>query len=150
MPTLDPGGDYLTRVWRDHVYPLAQKMEMPLRMPPVQPRSRRAHEAAKWADSLDCFDEYNTALFRAFFQFGLDIGKIGILEQLAADLHLDQAALLKALETNHFTGDVLQDQEDARRIGVNAVPAFALSEHVIASGVQSAARLRELIGRRSS
>jgi len=125
-------------------------MEMPLHLPPAQPRSRRAHEAAKWADSHDRFDEYNTALFRAFFQFGLDIGKTEILEQLAADLDLDPTALLKALETNQFTGDVLQDQEDASRIGVNAVPAFAVNEQVVASGVQSASSLRKLIGRQSS
>ena len=43
---LDPKGEYLTSAWRDHVYPLAAKMKLPMKMPPIQPRSRLAHEAA--------------------------------------------------------------------------------------------------------
>ena len=86
LPTLDPKGDYLTNAWNSHVYPLAEKMNMPLKMPPIQPRSRLAHEAAKWAEGQGAFDIFNTALFRAFFEFGRDIGDRDILVNLARDL----------------------------------------------------------------
>jgi predicted DsbA family dithiol-disulfide isomerase len=56
VPTLDPDGDYLVSAWQNHVYPLAAKMNMPLKRPPIQPRSRLAHAAAKWADEQGCFD----------------------------------------------------------------------------------------------
>src|SRR5690349_20458119 len=48
-PTLDPDGDYLDRVWNQSVYPMAQDRGMNIRLPPVQPRSRKAHEAADFA-----------------------------------------------------------------------------------------------------
>jgi predicted DsbA family dithiol-disulfide isomerase len=145
VPLLDPGGDYLTTVWRDHVYPLAQKMNMPLKLPPIQPRSRLAHEAVKWAGSHDRLHEYNLALFKAFFRDGLDIGKQEVLTQLAVDLGLDPDALSAALDGNVFSGEVIADEDEARLIGVTAVPAFALDGRVLAAGVQTVDRLQSLL-----
>lgn len=39
VPTLDPGGEYLHRVWNSSVHPMAADRGMTLRLPPVQPRS---------------------------------------------------------------------------------------------------------------
>jgi 2-hydroxychromene-2-carboxylate isomerase len=75
VPTLDPKGEYLKRAWRDSVYPLSQKMGFNMKLPPVQPRSRMAHEAAHWARAAGCFNDYNLAIFRAFFEKGEDLGK---------------------------------------------------------------------------
>lgn len=142
---LDPRGDYLTTIWRDHVYPMASKMNMPLQLPPIQPRSRRAHEAAKWADTYGRLQEYNLALFKAFFSDGLNIGEKKVLMELAAELKLDPEDLLAALESDRFTGAVVADEDEARRIGVKAVPAFAIDGQLIAAGVQTADRLQSLL-----
>jgi len=100
-PSRDPAGEYLTRVWRDSVYPLAEQLGVTMRLPPIQPRSRRAHEAAKWAQTRDQFDAYNEALFRAFFERGEDISEIDVLEKLARALQLDNSSLRAALEPNN-------------------------------------------------
>jgi predicted DsbA family dithiol-disulfide isomerase len=120
-------------------------MNMPLKRPPIQPRSRLAHEAAKWADKQGFFEEYNLALFRAFFQHGKDIGDIGILRELAADLGLDTESLNTSLENGEFTEIVQADAEEARQVGVRAVPAFVTNGEVLAAGVQSKERLLELL-----
>ena len=65
VPTLDPDGDYLHNVWGRSVYPLAEQLGIDIKLPPVQPRSRRAHEAAHWARRHGKFRQYNDALFRA-------------------------------------------------------------------------------------
>jgi len=142
---LDPHGEYLTHAWRDHIYPLAAKMNLPMKMPPLQPRSRLAHEAAKWAGSQERLADYNLALFRAFFQFGRDIGDQQVLMDLAAELGLDPAALAQALESHQFKVKVLEDEEEAQRLGIRAVPSFVANGRVLASGVQTAERLRELL-----
>ena len=143
MPTLDPDGDYLVSAWQNHVYPLAAKMNMPLKRPPVQPRSRLAHEAAKWADSQGHFEEYHLALFRAFFEHGKDIGEIEILKQLAVDLKLDAESLQISLKNGDYTAMVLADEHEAGQVGVRAVPAFVVNGKVQAAGVQTAERLHE-------
>ena len=145
IPTLDPDGEYLVSAWRNHVYPLAAKMNMPLKRPPVQPRSRLAHEAAKWADRHGSFDEYNIALFRAFFEHGKNIGDIDILKNLAVDLKLDAESLHLSLKNSDFTATVLADENEAGQVGVRAVPAFVINGKVQAAGVQSAKRLYELL-----
>jgi predicted DsbA family dithiol-disulfide isomerase len=113
----------------------------------VQPRSRLAHEAAKWASSQGRFEEYNIAIFRAFFEHGDDIGQPDVLCRLAADIGLDSHALRASLDKGEFTDQVMADEDEAQKIGVRAVPAFATNSLIMASGVQTAARLQELIRR---
>ena len=118
-----------------------------MKRPPVQPRSRLAHEAAKWAEKQGCFEEYNLALFRAFFEHGKNIGDIEILKGLASDLKLDAESLLISLKNGDYTAMVLADEDEAIQVGVRAVPAFVVNGKVQAAGVQSTEKLHELLSR---
>lgn len=120
-------------------------MNMPLKLPPIQPRSRPAHEAAKWAKNLDHAAQYNLAVFRAFFEFGLDIGNQQILMDLANEMGLDPEDLAEALDSRRFREEVLRDEEEAQKMGIRAVPSFVSDGRLLASGVQTAERLRELL-----
>ena len=147
MPSLDPAGEYLTRVWRDSVYPLAERLGLTVRLPPVQPRSRRAHEAAQWAREANHFDDYNAALFRAFFERGEDIGERDVLLKLARDLQLDESSLRAALESKKFEASVVADEREAAELGLSGVPAFVADRRLALSGVQSLAGLQGLVSR---
>jgi len=149
-PSLDPAGEYLTRVWRDSVYPLAERLGMTMRLPPIQPRSRRAHEAAKWAQTEDQFDAYNTALFRAFFERGEDISDIDVLAKLARDLGVDDSTLRTSLESKQFEPSVTADEREAAELGVHAVPAFVFNRRFALTGVQPTAALEEMVNRASA
>ena len=145
VPALDPGGEYLRRAWRDSVYPLAAKLGIPMKLPPVQPRTRLAHQAAHWARAQGRFDDYHPALFRAFFERGADIGQVAVLTDLAAGLGLDGAALREALGRREFEPSVLADERDAEALGVRGVPAFVASRRALLSGVQPVENLRQLV-----
>jgi predicted DsbA family dithiol-disulfide isomerase len=147
VPTLDPAGGYLTRVWQGSVYPLAERLGVTMRLPPVQPRSRRAHEAAHWARTLGRFDDYNASVFRAFFERGEDISRVDVLLRQAADLRLDSSNLRAALERREFEASVLADEREAAELGVSGVPAFVADRRLTLSGVQSPEGLRELVER---
>jgi len=147
VPARDPADEYLTRVWRDSVYPLAARLGVTMRLPPVQPRSRRAHEAAKWAKTQKQFDAYNEAVFRAFFERGEDIGNIDVLVQLASGLDLDESSLRAALESKQFESMVLADEEEAAELGVHAVPAFVADRRFALTGVQPVAALEQMVDR---
>lgn len=120
-------------------------MNMVMKRPSIQPRSRLAHEAAKWAGCQSMFEQYNIALFRAFFEQGRNIGDIEVLKDLAAGLELDPVSLAQALQNGEFTSMVLADEGDAVQAGVRAVPAFVVNDKVLAAGVQTAERLHELL-----
>ena len=147
VPKRDPNGEYLERVWRESVYPLAERLGMTMRLPPIQPRSRRAHEAAKWAQTQNRFDAYNQSIFRAFFERGEDIESVDVLIKLAGELQLDESSLRVALNEKLFEAAVIADENEATRIGVHAVPAFVANRQYALSGVQTLTALTELIER---
>ena len=147
VPTLDPGGEYLRTAWRDSVYPLAERLGVLMRLPPVQPRTRLTHQAAHWARAGGRFDEMHAAIFRALFERGEDIGDAGVLAALAAGVGLDGGRLRAALASREFEAGVLEDERDAQELGVGGVPAFVADRRAALSGVQPAENLRRLAAR---
>lgn len=128
VPTLDPAGDYLRTAWAGSVYPMAERRGMTLRLPPVQPRSRKAHEAAAHARAHGRFDAMHRAIFRALFEHGRDIGQPEVLLDLAASVGLDPEALRAALAQGRYTEQVLHDQRLAQELGISAVPTMLLRQ----------------------
>ena len=61
VPTLEPGGEYLRTTWARAVYPMAEQRGMTLKLPPVQPRSRLALEAAEFAKDAGAFPAFSPA-----------------------------------------------------------------------------------------
>lgn len=134
VPALDPKGDYLAKAWKNSVYPLAERLGVMMRLPPIQPRSRRAHEAAHWARSKGRFQDYHESVFRAFFERGENIGEIEVLMSLASELDLDAESLRQALEHHEFEPSVVADESDAQVLGITGVPAFIADRKAARTG----------------
>ena len=49
------------------------------------------------------------------------------------------------LDSHQFTGEVGGDEEEAQRLGIRAVPSFVSNGRILATGVQTPDRLRELL-----
>ena len=147
IPTLPPGGEYLHRVWNASVYPMAESLGIAMKLPPVQPRSRLAHEAACWAQTQGKFEEMNAAIFRAFFERGENIGEREVLVSLASALDLKSDSLRRTLESRDFEKSVIADEQTAEQLGVSGVPAFVANRTFALSGVQSFKTLKMLVER---
>jgi len=151
VPTLEPDGEYLRTTWARAVYPMAAQRGMTLRLPPVQPRSRLAHEAEHHARRVGRGDEMRRALFRAFFEDGRDIGDIGVLVDVGTAVGLAPDDLRRALQRGDETDAVLADQRQATELGIRGVPAMVLTtpahagDAVLVSGAQPFVALRHAI-----
>lgn len=145
VPARDPQGEYLQKAWKNSVYPLAEGFGITMKLPPIQPRSRLAHEAAHWARSKGRFDDYHQAIFRAFFERGEDIGAIAVLTSLASGLGMESESLRKALENREFKESVLDDEREAQTLGVTGVPAFIANRKGALTGVQPVESLKQLV-----
>jgi predicted DsbA family dithiol-disulfide isomerase len=159
VPTRDPDGEYLHTVWGRSVYPMAEERGLELRLPPVQPRSRQAHEAVAFAREHGRFDRMHGALFGAFFADGRDIGKVDVLAKIAGEVGVDGAALRSALEEGRYTEQVAADRAMAERLGIGGVPAIVAlgpGETLDSAGVEGVsgahpdATLRQLLERAAS
>ncbi len=155
IPALDPDGEYLHRVWNASVYPMARSLGMTLRLPPVQPRSRKAHEAAEYAREEGRFEEMHSALFKAFFEDGKDIGEEEVLLEIGVTSGLGREGLRVALREDRYAQKVISDEELSRRLGVTFVPTMfvglagePLEEREAISGAQHySGRLESVVER---
>lgn len=144
-PLLDPQGEYLTRTWSQAVYPLAEQRKMGLKLPPVQPRSRKALEAAEFAREQGRFDVFHEALFRAFFQDGRDIGQTEVLLKIGEQVGLDRDALRQVLATDRYKEKILQDQAEATRLGITGVPTYVVDGRYFVVGAQPYEALKQAV-----
>jgi predicted DsbA family dithiol-disulfide isomerase len=145
VPMIDPNSEYLRRGWSDSVAPLAARLGVTMRFPPVKPRTRLTHEAAHWARVQGRFEDYHDEIFRAFFERGEDVGDADVLVALALKLKLDSDSLHQALINHEMAASVLADEHEAARLGVSGVPAFVANRKAAMSGVQPVENLRKLM-----
>lgn len=104
--------------------PLAEALGVEMEMPPVVPRTRKAHEAARLAASRGIGPAMREAIFAAYFRDGRDIGRIDVLAGLGAALGLDATETKVVLDVDSLSAEVAADEALARRLGITAVPAL--------------------------
>lgn len=117
LPPADAGA------WMDALRPLADELGLPLRVPaPV--RTRKAHEAAAFAQSRGAGAAMRDALFAAHFAEGLDIGRIDVLVEIGDAAGLDRSELKVVLDVDSLAPRIQAEQAAARRAGVEGVPTL--------------------------
>lgn len=148
-PTLRPETGYLPEVWANSVYPMAERLGVPIVLPKVspQPYTHTAFEGFFFADEHGKGAEYNAKVFRAFFQEQQDIGQIDVLAGIAREIGLDSAEFEAALRDRRYEP---KHQEALRHavdeVRVRAVPTIVVGDHRI-NGVPDAADLTAAVDR---
>lgn len=87
------------------------------------------------------------ALFRGYFQEGLDIGDHAVLARLAGGAGLDADAVARLLAGDAGREEVVREDAGFRSGGLSGVPTFALEGHVLFSGAMPAERMAEAFRR---
>ena len=145
-PTLRPEGDYLQSTWRDVVYPMAERMGVPIVLPRVspQPYSRLAFEGFAYAAERGLGQRYTEQIFRAFFVRQRDIGRPEVLRDVAADLGLDTDDFRAALGSGRYGEAHQQALRRARELEITVVPTFIIEGRRL-EGMPSAEALHRLL-----
>jgi predicted DsbA family dithiol-disulfide isomerase len=145
--TLRPEGEYLQRAWSQSVYPLAQRMGVPIALPPVspQPHTHLAFEGYQYAREHGKGNEYNHQVLEPFFVEGQDIGDVGVLTKLAGEVGLDERGFEEALRSRKYREAHRRVLHHAREeVGVSGVPLFVIGIQTF-SGVQDRETLEVVI-----
>ena len=96
----------------------------------------KAHELLHFAKAHGMQLELAERLFRAYFVEGRHVGRVEDLADLAAEVGLDRAEALAALESSQYLSAVRADQETAGEYGINGVPFFVIDGKYGVSGAQ--------------
>ena len=102
----------------------------------VTPNTFAGHRLLWWARDKGSQDILADALFRAYFTEGLDIGKNDVLAKVAADAGLSEKDAKRFLESDQGRNEVLEEEQEGRRRGLNGVPFFVINGIPAFSGAQ--------------
>ena len=118
---------------------LADEIEISLAQPERRPRTRKAHEAARFAREAGVEESLRERIYAAYWTGGRDIGRIDTLTELAEAAGLEGMRLKIALDIDLYADAVGADRNAAGRLGITGVPTLI---------VESGAAARLLVGAR--
>jgi len=89
-------------------------------------RTHYALEGAAYAQDKEPerFDDYNEAVYRAFWERSEDISDLEVLGSLAEGAGLDKAAFLAAVSAKAYYQEIVRFDDDAYAADVTHVPTF--------------------------
>ncbi|MEX0722986.1 MAG: DsbA family oxidoreductase [Gracilimonas sp.] len=116
---------------------MAEKAGLKYDMDSVQPtNSFNAHQLIHLAKNYGKQDEMKEALLKAYFTEGKHIGNPEVLKEIAKSIGIDSQEAARVIDDNTYSNKVMEDVEQAHRLGVQGVPFFYIDEKYGLSGAQ--------------
>ena len=95
-----------------------------------------AHRLLHFAAANGKEKEMNELLFKAYFTNALHIGRHEVLTALAAEAGLDPIEAKVMLESDRYTSEVREDEQEGSKLGITGVPFFVIDRKYGISGAQ--------------
>ena len=111
-------------------------LDMDPEVPQRIPNTLDAHRMVHWAGLEGRQTPMVSALFRAYWREGRDIGDPAVLATLAGEVGMDAALAARLLASDADADDIRARDQDARKKGVTAVPTFLIARQYVLSGAQ--------------
>ncbi|WP_202562796.1 DsbA family protein [Agreia sp. COWG] len=99
----------------------------------------KAHELIHYAKAHGVQLEAKERLLKAYFEEGRNVGRIEDLADLAAEIGLERADVVRSLTSGEHLAAVRADQRQAEEYGIQGVPFFVIDGRYGISGAQDAA-----------
>ena len=100
------------------------------------PNTLDAHRLIHWAGIEQRQTPVVSALFKAYFVDGRDIGDKAVLAEIAGECGLDAAMMATLLEGEADADDIRARDTHARERGVTGVPTFVIANQHVLTGAQ--------------
>jgi predicted DsbA family dithiol-disulfide isomerase len=110
-----------------------------------QTNTIKAHELLHFAKAKGRQIDMKERLLKAYFVDGRHVGLAEELADLAAEIGLDRAEALQALESQVYLADVKADVAQAQAYGIQGVPFFVIDGKYGVSGAQDAAAFTNML-----
>jgi len=96
----------------------------------------KAHQLLHFAKEHGLQLEMKERLLSAYFVEGRHVGRVEDLADLAAEIGLNRADVIRSLEADEYLEAVGADMQQARQYGINGVPFFVIDGRYGISGAQ--------------
>lgn len=145
--TLKVEDAYLPDIWKRSVYPMAERLGVPIKLPKIspQPRTDKAFQVFAMAEDQGVGDDFTMKVMKAFFQEEKDIGDNEILADLAADIGLERNTVLNALNEKTYAERHYEAQRHAvDEANISSVPTIIIGQKTF-RGVPSLSEIQKAI-----
>ena len=106
--------------------------------------SRLAQELGLWAEDQNRGDQFHQAAFESYFVKGENLADRTVLIRLAVKVGLFEKEAEAVLHTRSYADNVDTHWQEARQLGINAVPTFLMGFNRVV-GAQSYEALADLV-----
>ena len=113
---------------------MADDVGLPMVFPDRLPNTRLAHEATEYANRKGKGLEFHRAVFDRYYGRGEDISQWNVLMTVASEIGLDGADMRREVESGKFSEVVGIHLEEARELGIEAVPTYILNDEYAVVG----------------
>ncbi len=105
----------------------------------VGPNTLDAHRLLHWAsiEGREVQDRVATALFKANFEEGRNVGDHTVLAEIAESCGMDRKVVENLLKSDADIDTILGEIDAAQKMGVNGVPFFIIDGQYAISGAQT-------------
>ena len=103
------------------------------------------HRLVKWATRFDKQTPMKLALFDAYFGQGLSVDDHNVLLDAAQQAGLDRNLAAEVLNSDEYSEQVRQEEQQYQQAGVSSVPAFVINQKYLISGAQEPDSLAEAL-----
>jgi predicted DsbA family dithiol-disulfide isomerase len=114
--------------WASSVLPMATERGLDMRLPTIATRTRLAFQAVELARDHQKFKMMHRALFKAFFRDSRDIGNLEVLATIGESVGLAPPLMTRALTAGTYLSRVLNQEQLARDLGIDGVPAMLVGD----------------------
>ena len=117
-----------------------------MRRPSLTPFTLSSLEATEYAREVGMDEAFFGKTMKAYWEEGVDLGDMGVLESLAKSSGLDWGVLRPRLESGHYREQVLAQHREAVGLGIRGIPAFLIG-NLLFTGAQPYEVFKEVIER---
>ncbi|QFS83188.1 DSBA-like thioredoxin domain protein [Roseivivax sp. THAF40] len=100
------------------------------------PNTLDAHRLIHWAGIEGRQTAAVSALFKAYFEEGRDIGARDVLADIADGIEMDASVVLRLLDSDADVAEMQNRDKAAREMGINSVPTFIVAGRHAVPGAQ--------------
>ena len=100
------------------------------------PNSFLSHKLLAYAHNKKKQTEVLELLFYKYFIEGEDIGSLDILINVSKDADIFDENIKKYIISKEDNDSLLNEEKQAKKIGINSVPCFIFNKEIVVSGAQ--------------
>ena len=104
--------------------------------PPARtPNTLYALEATEFAQRQGKFLDFHHSAYRAFWEYGEDLGELEVLHKVAHEVGLDADEMVKSLEEKTYAKTVMSQYQEALQYGISGITTFLVG-NLLFTGAQ--------------